>query len=81
MLQALCVFYVLVHGHGGKHKASYLHKTFSRKGKAVHMTPTKDYQKFVNVYIFVFVSSGKRGDAVHVLNAQRKWESYTEAEL
>ena len=55
---------------------SDLHKTLSRKGKAVHRTPTNDYQKFVNV--FVFVSSGKRGDAV--LKAQRMWKSYTEAE-
>ena len=56
------VLHILVHGHRGKHKASYLHKTLSRIGKAVHKTPTKDYQKFVNV--FIFVSSGKRGDAV-----------------
>ena len=55
---------------------SNLHKALSRKGKAVHKTPTNDYQKFVNV--FVFVSSGKRGDAV--LKAQGLWKPYTGAE-
>ena len=67
------VFFVLV---VMAESQSDLHKTLSRKGKAVHRTPTNDYQKFVNV--FVFVSSGKRGDAV--LKAQRLWKSYTGAE-
>ena len=55
---------------------SDLHKTLYQMGKAVHRTPMNDYQKFVNV--FIFVSSGKGGDTV--LEAQRMWKSYTKAE-
>ena len=54
-MHAHCV--LRTRGHGRKPKASYLHKTFSRKVKAVHRTPTKDLQKLVNVFIFVSSAS------------------------
>ena len=63
MLTVLYVHVLVVTAE--KNKASYLHKTLSRKSKVVHRTPTKHYQKFVNV--FVFVSSGKRGQMMQCL--------------
>ena len=53
-----------------------LHEHLARKGRAVHRAPVNEYQKFINVS--VFVRGGVRQDAV--LQAQQTWRGLTSIE-